>query len=635
LDARNAVADDQLQALIQEIKEKNDIVSVISEYVTLKRTGRSLIGLCPFHSEKTPSFNVNQAEQFYYCFGCSAGGDVFSFIMRLEGLDFIGAARLLADRAGIVWPESSGKPEADHDKQAELYKINQLAMAFFEQSLYRTEDGKIALDYLKNRGLTLETCHQFHLGFAPAGWHLLTEVFRKKEVSLELADSLGLVSFGEKGYYDRFRDRIIFPITDPKGNVIGFGGRIFRDSGGTGGANQPKYLNSPETPIFHKGNFLYGLSLAKEAIRRKQLAIITEGYLDVIQAHQGGFDNTVASLGTALTKVQAKMIKRYATEVILAYDADAAGQHATVRGMEILKEAGLMVKVLSLSPGDDPDSFIKGKGAAEFQKQLETAANLTDFKISLAIKDYNLNTPEGKIQAVHSALPQIAELDSNIGREFYLRKLSLEIGISETSVFAEFKEWVKKNQKKPIALDKNPDNSYTKKTTEKIANTVDSFNPAELAPFQRAIFNTEKELLQSVLQEYEKFERIKEELITEEFSFKIWQDLFSELCSLCGNVHDSEQILAALNGPSREIAATLISEKKVKDEPVDLPGNIKRLRKLKLEETIQQLTLQITSHKDEVGNVLTEEAYRLKLKQFTELNQKLRKDFSGVSSGIK
>lgn len=630
------MADERFQALLQEIKEKNDIVSVISEYVTLKRTGRSLIGLCPFHSEKTPSFNVIQAKQFYYCFGCSAGGDVFSFIMKLEGLDFLAAARLLADRAGIVWPEAAGESSADHGKQTELYKINQLATAFFAQCLLRTESGKPALDYLKNRGLVKETCLKFNLGFAPDAWHSLTDVLRKKGASLELSESLGLVSFGEKGYYDRFRNRIIFPITDPKGNVIGFGGRVFHSSGGSGrSAEQPKYLNSPETPIFHKGNFLYGLSLAKEAIRRNQQAIITEGYLDVIQAHQGGFDNAVASLGTALTKEQAKLIKRYAMEVILAYDADAAGQHATIRGMEILQEAGLKVKVLSLSPGDDPDSFIKSKGALEFKKQLEASLSLTDFKIGLAIKDYNINTPDGKIQAVQSALPEIAELESNIAREFYLRKLALEIGISETSVFAEFKEWVKKNQKKPLGPDKNPDNRYTKKITEKIADSLDSFNLNERSPFKQAIFNAEKELLQSALQEYEKFERIKEELITEEFSFKIWQDLFSELCKLSGNIIDSEQILAALNGPIREIAATLISEKKVKDEPGDLLGNIKRLRKLQLEETIQQLTQQITIGKDESGNPLTEEQYRYKMKQFTELNQKLRKDYSGVSSGIK
>lgn len=628
--------EDQFQGLLQEIKEKNDIVSVISEYVTLKRAGRSLIGLCPFHSEKTPSFNVIQAKQFYYCFGCNSGGDVFSFIMKIEGLDFLAAARLLADRAGIAWPEKRDEPNADHGKQAELYKINQLAMAFFGQCLHRTESGKPALEYLKNRGLTMETCRKFNLGYAPAAWHSLTDIIRKKGASLELAESLGLVSFGEKGYYDRFRDRIIFPITDPKGNVIGFGGRMFHSSDAAPHPiEQPKYLNSPETPIFHKGNFLYGLFLAKEAIRRKQQAVITEGYLDVIQAHQGGFDNTVASLGTALTKEQAKMIKRYAEEVILAYDADAAGQHATIRGMEILQEAGLKVKVLSLPPGDDPDSFIKARGALEFKKQLDAALNLTDFKIGLAIKDYNLSTPDGKIQAVQSALPQIAGLESNIAREFYLRKLALEIGISETSVFAEFKEWVKKNQKKPLGLDKNPDNSYTKKTTGKIADTVDSFNLDELSPFKRAIFNAEKELLQSALQEYEKFERIKEELITEELSFKIWQDLFSELYSLSGNITDSEQILAALSGPSREIAATLISEKKIKDEPADLLGNIKRLRKIQLEETIQQLTQQIATGKDEAGNVLTEELHKFKVKQFTELKQKLQKEYSGVSSGIK
>jgi DNA primase len=447
---------------------------------------------------------------------------------------------------------------------------------------------------------------------------------------------LGLISFGANGYYDRFRERVIFPITNPKGNVIGFGGRVFHEA--TEG--QPKYLNSPETPIFRKGNFLFGLSHAKEAIRHQNRAIIVEGYLDVIQAHQAGFRNTVASLGTALTKEQAKMIKRFAGEVVLAYDADTAGQHATIRGMEILKEAGLIVKVLSMPPGEDPDSFIKGKGATEFNKLLDQAFNLTDFKIGLAVKDHDLNTSEGKVDAVRSVFPQIAELDSNISREYYLRQLAREIGITETSVFAEFKEWIKKNRKKSPVLDRNLNNSYTKETTEKIADihayatTSPSLKPEELSPQNRAVFEAEKELLQSALQEYEKFERIKKELIIEEFRFTIWQDLFAELYKINGSFKDFEQIFTVLNGPSREIAASLIAEQKINDKPADLLGCIKKLKKIRLEETIQNLTIQISTGKDEFGNILTEDAINAKAKQSTELKQMIRKEYPGVSSGI-
>ncbi len=630
------LAKEQMQDFFREIKEKNDIVSVISEYVTLKRSGRALIGLCPFHSEKTPSFNVNQAKQFYYCFGCSTGGDVFSFIQKMENLEFIEAARLLADRAGLVWPETSTEQTVDTRKKEELYKINQLAMAYFVQCLHRTEAGKQALNYFLKRGLTVETCNRFCLGFAPAARQSLTEVLRKKGVKLELAETLGLVSLGETGYYDRFRDRVIFPILDPKGNVIGFGGRVFRDVA----EGQPKYLNSPETPVFRKGNFLYGLSLAKETLRRLNQATIVEGYLDVIQAHQAGFSNTVASLGTALTKEQARMIKRYAGEVILAYDADAAGQHATVRGMEILKEAGLTVKVLTIPAGDDPDSFIKNKGAAEFQKLVDGAFHFTDFKIGLAIKEYDLNTPEGKVRAVSAALPQIAELDSNISREYYLRQLAREIGITETSVFAEFKEWLKNNRKKSPVLDKNLNNSYTKETTVKIADipmyagSSNGLNLEELTPLKKAIFEAEKELLQSALQEYEKFERIKEELKIDEFSFKIWQDLFSVLSGLEGDIKDSDKILEVLSGSLREVAVSLVAEQKIKDCQTDLSGNISRLKKLRLEERIQSLTWQITACRDESGNPFTEDELKNRIKQFTELKRKLQKEFPGFSPGV-
>lgn len=621
---------EQFQELFHEIKEKNDIVSVISEHVTLKRAGRSLVGLCPFHSEKTPSFNVNQARQFYYCFGCSSGGDVFSFIMKLENLDFIEAAHLLADRAGIIWPEVDHTFTSDNSQKIELYKLNQLAMAFFSQCLFRTESGKRALDYLKKRGFAIETCQKFFLGLAPAGWHNLTDVLRKKGASLEQAESLGLVSFGENGFYDRFRERIIFPITDPKGNIIGFGGRVFNDNS----EGQPKYLNSPETPIFHKGSFLYGLAIAKEAIRHKNQAIIMEGYLDVIQAHQAGLANSVASLGTALTKEQAKLIKRYTEEVILAYDADLAGQHATIRGMEILKEVGLKVKVLSLPLGEDPDSFIKDKGVVGFTKQLEAALSLTDFKISSAIKEHDIKTPEGKVAAVRSTLSQIAELDSSISREYYIRQLAREIGISETSVFAELKEWLKKNSKNSSVLDRNFNNSYTKEITEKITGTFDSLTPDQLSPLKRAIFDAEKELLQSALQEYEKFERIKEELITDELHFKIWQDLFRELINYQGSFRDEDQILSYLDGSLREVAASLIAEQKVKEHQVDLSGSLTKLKKLRLEEKIQNLTEQISAGKNESGHSYSEEEIKILIKEFTELKRKLQKEYPGFSAGF-
>jgi DNA primase len=613
------------QEVIEQIKEHNDIVAVISEYVSLKRSGRSLVGLCPFHGEKTPSFNVTPEKQLFYCFGCGTGGNVFNFIMKLENLDFIEAAKILADRAGITWPEYTKDSPEDLRKE-KLLKINMLAAAFFNQYLIKTAPGELARNYLQERGINPESWKRFNLGYAPTVWHGLTDILRKKAVALEQAEKLGLVSLGEGGFYDRFRDRLMFPITDPKGNVVGFGGRVFDNS-------QPKYLNSPETELFHKGHFLFGLALAKEAIRKKNQAIIVEGYLDVIQAHQAGFTQTVASLGTALTKEQARMIKKYTTEVILAYDGDIAGQKATERGIEIFQEAGLKIKILDLPPGEDPDSFIKKNSAAEFGLLLDKALNLTDFKLRLVMKKFDLNLPEGKVQALQAVIPEIAGIDNRITQEFYLRQLTREIGISEVAVFADFQEWLKKNRKKSPVLDRNRINSYTNDPGEKIGLTMNAI-VNELSPLKRAIFETEKELLQFALQEYDKFKRIKEELKAEEFSFETWRDLWLEIERVEAS-ENSRIILAEIHGSFQELAASLLAEQEVKESGLDLEGSIQRLKMLHLQEQTQNLTNQLTTGRDEYGQPLSEIDLKIKAKEFTELKRKLHKEHpQQFSAGI-
>ncbi|HBE80553.1 MAG TPA: DNA primase [Firmicutes bacterium] len=614
------------QELIEQIKERNDIVMVISEYVSLRRSGRSLVGLCPFHGEKTPSFNVNQEKQLFYCFGCGVGGNVFNFIMRLENLDFIGAAKVLAERAGIAWPEYSRDPAADTRKDS-LFKINKLAMAFFNQYLVKTEAGERGRNYFNQRGITPQTVQLFNLGYAPAGWHGLTDILRKKQVTLEEAEKLGLLSLGEGGFYDRFRDRLMFPISDPRGNIVGFGGRVFDDS-------QPKYLNSPETEIFHKGHYLFGLALAKEEIRKKKHAIVVEGYLDVIQAHQAGFNQTVASLGTALTKEQARMLKKYTSDVILAYDGDAAGVKATERGMILLQEAGLKVRILDLPSGEDPDSYIKKNGAAAFEQLLNNAISLTDFQLRRVLKEFDLNSPQGKVQALEAVLPEIAGIDNRITQEFYLRLVSREIGTSEVAVFSGFDEWLKKSRKKSPVLDRERNNSYTKDNSEKIGTTMGTINLNELPPLKRAIFQTEKELLQFALQEYDKFKRIKEELKLEEFSFAIWRDLLLEIERVEASSKDSQIILAEIQGPFQQVAASLIAEHEVKASQVDLEGSFQRLQMLHLQELVQNLTNQLTTGKDEHGLILSETDLKIKAKEFTEVKRRLQKQYPQFSTGI-
>jgi DNA primase len=615
-----------LQELVREIKDKNDIVGVISEYTTLKRSGRGLLGLCPFHSEKTPSFNVNPDKQFFYCFGCGKGGDVISFIMKAENLDFIGAAKRLAGRAGVVWPEQQSASENDRQKE-QLYKITKLAAVFFHHCLLKTEKGLQARQYLAKRNIAPDIWERFNLGYAPSGWHNLTEVFRQKGVSLELAESAGLVGFGENGFYDRFRDRLIFPIYDIKGNVAGFGGRVFDDS-------HPKYLNSPESVLFHKSNCLYGLYSALDTIRKKRQAIMVEGYFDVIQAHQAGFTQTIASLGTALTKEQVKIIKRFAAEAVLAYDGDNAGQNATQKGIELCGEGGLAVTVLNLPSGDDPDSLLKKGGAELFESMLNQRVNPVDYKIAAVIRKHDLNTPEGKADAVREVLPQLTAVDSTIAREAYIRRISREMGISETAVFTEFKRWLRNNGKNSQVLDRIHNNSYTKETGQNKQPGPNLPDLGQLTPLQKGIFEVEKELLQISLQEYDKFERIKEELEAEDFRFTVWRELFLALKQGQSMDGSPQAALEELAGSFREIAVALIAEKEVKNHPRDLPGVLNRFKMLQLQTKIQELTDQITAGRGPDGRMLDEADLKSKVLEFTELKRRLQKEFPHFSAEI-
>lgn len=616
----------EISELIQEIKEKNDIVSVISDYVSLRRAGRSFLGLCPFHSEKTPSFNVNPAKQFFYCFGCGTGGDVFSFLMKIENMEFLEAAHRLADRAGIPWPEKPVSLEAQN--KAELYRINKLVAVFYHQCLLKTQSGQLARNYLEKRGINSKLWVKFNLGYAPAGWNHLTDVLRRKEVQLENCEKLGLLSFGEKGYYDRFRDRLMFPIFDAKGNISGFGGRIFDNS-------HPKYLNSPDTELFHKGEHWYGLHLAKDTIRKLGQAIVMEGYMDVIQAHQHGFSNAIASLGTALTAQQAKQLKRYASEVILAYDSDSAGQSATLKGIEILKNVGLNVKVMSLPDGHDPDSLLRTCGAEMFQTLLGQVDEAVNFLIDHTVRQYNIHTPEGKAAAVREVLPQLAMVENNVVREEYLRKLARESGVSETAISEELRLWQVAKRKKKYILDRNIQNSYTNRTNVNNGEDMDLIDFGHLSPLEKAIFEVEKELLQSALQEYDKFERIKEQLNPGQLHFKLWRQLFEELLNRQFNRESMENFLNEVQESFRQVAASLMAEAEMKDlRSVDITALINRWKMLQLQEQIQSLTQQISSGKDEQGQSLTEIALKEKVLAFTELKRTLQREFPNFTAGI-
>lgn len=430
--------------LLDEIRSANDIVEVVGGYVRLKQAGATFKGLCPFHNERTPSFTVNREKQLFYCFGCGAGGNVFHFIMKIENLGFREAVQHLAGRAGIRIPDVGDPDQAAREAQQErFYAINALAARFFHYILVKTDHGRVAREYLEGRGVFPETIEQFEIGYAPLEWDLLAKAFTKKGFPLEDAEKVGLVAKRRDGggYYDRFRQRVIFPIKDVQGRNIGFGGRLIA------GAEGPKYLNSPETPLFSKGHTLYALNRAREEIRKKGRAIIVEGYLDVVICHQYGFGETVASLGTALTPFQVKLLGRYAPKVYIAYDADAAGEKATLRGLELVPQAGLEVKVVAMPPGEDPDTFLRKFGTIAMEQALEQSRSLVDYKIDTVFTGEDFSNLDGKLQAVKAVLPVLAEIGNEVEREAYLLQVSDKLGVTVHAISAELEKYLRKTSR--------------------------------------------------------------------------------------------------------------------------------------------------------------------------------------------
>ena len=402
--------------IIEEVRQKNDIVDVVSQYVKLTRKGSSYFGLCPFHNEKTPSFSVTPGKQMYYCFGCGAGGNVFNFIMEYENYTFGEALKHLADRAGVELPkiEYSREVREKAQERAELLEINKQAAQYFYYQL-RTEKGAQGYQYLTGRGLSEETMRKFGLGYSDKFGGGLYQFLKSKGYGDDRLRESGLFNVDERhGMYDKFWNRVIFPIMDVNNRVIGFGGRVMGDG-------KPKYLNSPETKIFDKSRNLYGLNVARTT-RRKYL-ILCEGYMDVISMHQAGFTNAVASLGTALTSGHASLLKRYTQEVLLLYDSDEAGVHAALRAIPILREAGVNSRVVNLRPYKDPDEFIKNLGAEAFEERLEQASDSFMFRVSIAESEFPMEEPQGQNRFFERCAEMLLELKDELERNLYIEAI--------------------------------------------------------------------------------------------------------------------------------------------------------------------------------------------------------------------
>ena len=402
--------------IIEEVRQKNDIVDVVSQYVRLTRRGSTYFGLCPFHNEKTPSFSVTPGKQMYYCFGCGAGGNVYNFIMEYENYTFGEALKHLADRAGVELPkiEYSREVREKAEQRAELLEINKQAAQYYYYQL-RTEGGKIGYQYLSGRGLSEETMRKFGLGYSDKFGGGLYKFLKSKGYSDERLRESGLFNVDERhGMYDKFWNRVMFPIMDVNNRVIGFGGRVMGDG-------KPKYLNSPETKIFDKSRNLYGLNIARTT--RKKYLILCEGYMDVISMHQAGFTNAVASLGTALTSGHASLLKRYTQEVLLLYDSDEAGIRAALRGIPILRDAGVNSRVVNLKPYKDPDEFIKNMGAEAFEERLGQASDSFMFRVSIAESEFPMDEPQGQNRFFERCAELLLELKDELERNLYIEAI--------------------------------------------------------------------------------------------------------------------------------------------------------------------------------------------------------------------
>lgn len=410
---------------IERIKQENDIVDIISETVKLKRSGRNYMGLCPFHNEKSPSFSVSQDKQIYKCFGCGEAGNVLTFVMKNRNLNFIEACKVLAEKANIRLDLGNGEESKVVKKKELLYKVNVEAARYFFSNLQRDKNSK---EYFTNRGVKEITIKRFGLGYAKDGWQNLRTHLKRKGFNDELMLEAGLVLKSQKGtIYDRFRNRVMFPVFNSKGNVIGFGGRVLDDS-------KPKYLNSPETLVFQKGTNLYGLNFAIKHKNEERYFIIVEGYMDLISLHQYGITNVVASLGTALTTNQARLLKRYADKVIISYDADFAGQTATLRGLEILKEAGFDVRVLQIPQGKDPDEFVRSNGRDAFLKLVNKAESLISYRLKKAKDGINFKDKSSLIEYGNRVAEILANLNP-VEKDIYVKSISEDTGIKEQSLY--------------------------------------------------------------------------------------------------------------------------------------------------------------------------------------------------------
>ena len=561
--------------IINEVFAENDIVDYISQYVKLKRSGRDFSGLCPFHGEKTPSFHVSRDKQLFHCFGCGASGNLVQFAMRMEGLDFLEALKLLADRAGIVLPEDNGvSDDLIHEKKQRIYKMNKLAARFFYNNLVKHEEGKIALSYFKERGITSKTLTGYGLGYSLNEKRALTDYLLKEGFKEDELVEGGLSVVRDDKVLDKFRDRVIFPIIDLRGNVIGFGGRIIKEAKEVNGFKAPKYLNSPETLVFNKGRNLFSLNFAKKSETGR--IILVEGYMDVISVYQAGVTNIAATLGTAITPEQAKLLFRYCSEILLCYDSDEAGEKATIRAIEVINSVGGKARIIRLKGAKDPDEYIKKNGVGAFKKALDDAVPATEYRISRVKSRYNIDTAEGKIEFISKAAETLLNIQNSIEVDAYIKKIAEETDISREAIYAEYK---KKKSKNNI---KDPEYRELKHQNAKGGESS----------MQEVIHPTKTEalLLNIMIKNKKYIDIVKENISLEDFSASVSKKLLEMIFKLRDEAKSIEPavMVSDFKGIEAQIAGTIFYNNEIySDEEKAIYDLIRDLKKSKINREIK------------------------------------------------
>ncbi len=564
------------EQFILELKARSDIEQIIGAYVNVKRRGRNLVGLCPFHSEKTPSFTVYPDSQSFYCFGCGAGGDVVTFVRRIENLDYIEAVKLLAQRAGIPMPED-GYDDSFARLKTRILEINRETARFYHAHLI-SPAGKKGLDYLRERGLSDKTIRRFGLGYAPEDWDAAIRHLREKGFRLEeLAAAAVAVKSARGSYYDQFRGRVIFPIIDIRGNVVAFGGRLLDGRG-------PKYLNSPDTPVFKKSRNLFALNFAKSS--KEPALILAEGYMDVVALHQAGFVNAVATLGTSLTTEQARMICQYAQEVVVAYDADGAGQKATNRAINLFGEIGGRVRVLKVHDAKDPDEFIKKFGAARFRLLLEGAGSAMDFAIGRLRQKYDLESADGKVAFLKEFARFMADIRNPIERDVYVTRTAEELRVSKEPLTAQIDYIIRQRAK-------NAEKKQAGDLTVFASDPKRGRDPQREAHLKEAL--AEERLIGILLKNPDYHRFILERIRPEDFLTDFNREIFQVICQRLEQnrpielIALSEQLDERQMGKVAGILADAVSSKATQKETLDYIDAVLAGRRKKTPEELKQM----------------------------------------------